>query len=126
MVIAPSDLWSRQKDSGKSIAELFSENGVYLTKLKSGRIDGWMCLRELLVKENGIVIMRNCTNIIRCLPLLLHDRRRIGDASTKPHTVTHAPDALRYFAVSFRQSTGAGEKNERKQKLKEKLKSIRR
>jgi len=31
-VIAPKDLWSRQKDSGKSIAELFSENGVFLYK----------------------------------------------------------------------------------------------
>ena len=100
MVIAPSDLWSRQKDSGKSIAELFGENGVYLTKQKSERIDGWMCLRELLKGEGKLQIMRNCENIIRCLPLLMHDRTRAGDASTKPHNITHAPDALRYFAVS--------------------------
>ncbi|MBQ8758250.1 MAG: phage terminase large subunit [Clostridia bacterium] len=100
MVIAPSDLWSRQKDSGKSIAELFSENGVYLTKLKSERIGGWMCLREFFKKEGKLKIMRNCQNLIRCIPLLLHDKHRIGDASTVPHNITHAPDALRYFAVS--------------------------
>lgn len=122
MVIAPSDLWSRQKDSGKSIAELFSENGVYLTKLKSERIGGWMCLREYLKKEEKLKIMRNCQNIIRCLPLLLHDKNRMGDASTSPHPITHAPDALRYFAVS-----GYGDvtykKNETKtKKLKEIIK----
>ena len=30
--IAPADLWSRQKDSGKSVADLFAQGGVYLTK----------------------------------------------------------------------------------------------
>ena len=100
MVIAPSDLWARQKDSGKSIAELFSQNGVYLTKLKSERIGGWMCLRELLNEDGKLIIMRNCQNLIRCLPLLMHDKQRVGDASVNPHAITHAPDALRYFAVS--------------------------
>ena len=121
MVIAPSDLWSRQKDSGKSIAELFSENGVYLTKLKSSRIDGWMCLRELLVKKDGLIIMRNCTNIIRCLPLLMHDKKRIGDSSVNPHAITHAPDALRYFAVSYRESITSGNEKNARMKLKDKL-----
>ena len=99
VVIAPSDLWSRQKDSGKSIAELFGENGVYLTRLSSERITGWMYLRELLAEKGRLKIMRNCTNLIRCLPLLLHDKHRTGDASTNPHSITHAPDALRYLAV---------------------------
>ena len=122
MVIAPSDLWSRQKDSGKSIAELFSDNGVYLTKLKSERIDGWMCLKEMLVKEGKLRIMRNCVNLIRCLPLLLHDKTRVGDASTKPHSITHAPDALRYFAVSRVSDMTAHKKTESSLKLKNKIK----
>lgn len=122
MVIAPSDLWSRQKDSGKSIAELFGENGVYLTKLKSERIGGWMCLRELLQKNGKLKIMRNCTNIIRCLPLLMHDKRRVGDASTNPHSITHAPDALRYFAVSRFGDTGCKSQTRVIKKLKDKLK----
>lgn len=122
MVIAPSDLWSRQKDSGKSIAELFSENRVYLTKLKSERIDGWMCLRELLKQEGRLKIMRNCRNVIRCLPLLMHDKRRIGDASTTPHAITHAPDALRYFAVSHCGDITNGARDKKTKKLKDKLK----
>ncbi len=106
--IAPSDLWSRQKDSGKSMAELFGENGVYLTKLASERIQGWSCLKEWLKTERQpdgslhthLHILRRCTNLIRCLPLLLYDRAHPGDAATKPHEITHAPDALRYFAAS--------------------------
>ncbi len=126
MVIAPSDLWSRQKDSGKSIAELFSENGVYLTKQRSERIGGWMALRELFKKEGKLKIMRNCVNLIRCLPLLLHDRHRVGDASTHPHAVTHAPDALRYFAVSGMGDVYTAEKKDKKSKLKDKLKKEKR
>lgn len=108
MFIAPSDLWSRQKDTGKSIAELFASCGVYLTKLSSERVQGWSCLKEWLkVKEDehgnrfsDMRIMRNCTNLIRCLPLLMYDPSKPGDVAVKPHEITHAPDALRYFAVS--------------------------
>lgn len=121
-VIAPSDLWSRQKDSGKSIAELFSENGVFLYKLKSERISGWMCLREYLKQEGKLKIMRNCQNLIRCLPLLMHDKTRIGDASTKPHNITHAPDALRYFAVSGFGDLKQNAKEQKDKKLRDKLK----
>ncbi len=122
MVIAPSDLWSRQKDSGKSIAELFSENGVYLTKLKSERISGWMSLRELFKEKGKLTVMRNCQNLIRCIPLLLHDKKRIGDASTNPHSITHAPDALRYFAVSRYAGAFSGTKSQGTKKLKDRLK----
>lgn len=122
MVIAPSDLWSRQKDSGKSIAELFSENGVYLTRQRSERIDGWMCLRELLKCDGKLKIMRSCTNIIRCLPLLMHDKVRAGDASTKPHNITHAPDALRYFSVSRYTDIYGSNTNRKTKKLKDTIK----
>ena len=103
--IAPADLWSRQKDSGKSIAEIFAEGGIFLTKLCPERISGWLSLKEWLKKdENGSVMMQidiRCKNLLRTLPLLMYDTSRQGDAATEPHEITHAPDALRYFA-SFR------------------------
>jgi phage terminase large subunit len=103
--IAPADLWSRQKDSGRSIAELFAENGIYLTKIVPSRVSGWLALKEWLKPdENGRAMMQidvKCKNLLRTLPLLMHDERRQGDAATEPHEITHAPDALRYFA-SFR------------------------
>lgn len=127
--IAPSDLWSRQKDSGKSIAELYAENGVYLTKLVSGRIDGWLCLKEWLKPLrrdddtffSRLKIHRKCTELIRCLPLLMHDKHKAGDVSTIPHNITHAPDALRYFAVS-RQAKPSFAKDSHAPKLTQKLK----
>ena len=111
-VIAPADLWGRGKDSGRSAAELFAEGGVYFTKLVPSRIDGWLSLKEWLADADGVPRLRffpRCKNIIRCLPLLLYDEDRAGDAATEPHEITHAPDALRYFA-SFRQIGGVGEK----------------
>ena len=106
--IAPSDLWSRQKDTGKTIAGLFADNGIYLSKLVSGRVEGWLALKELMKprdREDGarcadLQISRECGNIARNLPLLMHDPLRVDDTSTKPHEITHAPDALRYYAVS--------------------------
>ncbi len=102
--IAPADLWSRQKDSGKSIADLFAEQGIYLTKLSPSRISGWLALKEWLKIKDGkadMVIDKKCRNIIRCLPLLMHDKTVPEDAATQPHEITHAPDALRYFASYF-------------------------
>lgn len=112
VVIAPADLWSRGRDSGRSAAELFAENGVYFTRIVPDRVDGWLALKEWLAAPNGaprLMIFRGCRNLIRCLPQLLHDAHRPGDAATEPHEITHAPDALRYFA-SFR---GAAAREER-------------
>lgn len=100
---APADLWSRQKDSGASIASLFAEGGVYLTRLTCDRVEGWLRLKEWLkIREDGLprlIIRRNCAHLIRCMPLLLFDENRPMDAAIRPHAITHAPDALRYFAV---------------------------
>ncbi len=128
--IAPGDLWNRQKDSGKSIYELFCENGVYLTKISPERVQSFLCLKEWLkpyIDEDGrkkskMTIFRNCSNLIRCLPQLLHDPKKPGDASTKPHEITHAPDALRYFASSRAFFASRNEKKEKPKRLSQKIK----
>ncbi len=99
---APPDLWSRQKDSGKSIATLFAASGVPLTAADNNRLGGWMSLREWLKVTDGdarMKISRVCENLLRCLPSLVADEKRVGDCATEPHEITHLPDALRYFAV---------------------------
>lgn len=101
VVIAPSDLWSRSRDSGRSAAELFAEGGVYFTKIVPDRVNGWLALKEWLAVSDGLPrlrIFRGCRNLIRCLSQLLYDERRPNDAAAEPHELTHAPDALRYFA----------------------------
>ena len=106
--IAPPDLWNRRQDSGKSAAEIFSENGIYLTRANNDRIQGWYELNEWLkpiTDEFGetsakIRILDNCPNLIRTLPMLQHDEKNPNDVSKEPHELTHAPDAIRYFVAS--------------------------
>ena len=44
-------------------------------------------------------IFATCTEIIKCLPALTVDKIRPSDCSTEPHEITHAPDALRGYAI---------------------------
>ncbi len=100
--LAPPDLWSRTQESGKSKAELFSERGVNFTKTSNDREAGWLALKELLCNTGtgvGLKIFSTCTEIIRTLPALLRDKIRPTDCATEPHDITHAPDALRGFAI---------------------------
>ena len=102
--LAPPDLWGRTRDSGLSVIELFARSGLSFCKAENDRVQGWMALRELL-KANAdggakLTIFENCVNLIRTLPLLQFDKRNPNDAATEPHELTHAPDALRYFAAS--------------------------
>ena len=47
------------------------------------------------------MIFSQCTEIIKCLPALRVDRVRLTDCDTEPHEITHAPDALRGFAIFY-------------------------
>ncbi len=103
--LAPPDLFSRSQESGRSKALLFSEYGVPFTKTANDRETGWLCIKELLKKQNdgkvGIRFFSSCTEIIRTLPALLVDKIRPTDCATEPHEITHAPDALRGFAIFY-------------------------
>ena len=101
LTLAPPDLRSRQKDTGKSIEWLFAECGVPLTFTANARVDGWMALRELLRgSEPRLKISRECAALWRDLTAIQHDADNPNDCAGEPHDVTHICDALRYFAVS--------------------------
>lgn len=105
--LAPPDLWNRSQESGKSRALLFDENGLDLTQSNNDRQAGWLALKELLkerIAPNGekfvrLKIFRTCRNLIRTLPQILIDEKNPDDCAKEPHELTHAPDALRYFAI---------------------------
>ena len=100
--LAPPDLFSRTQESGKTKATLFQEFGVTFTKTSNDRECGWLAIKELLCDSgNGprMQIFRNCTEIIKCLPALSIDKIRPTDCANEPHDITHAPDALRGFAI---------------------------
>ncbi|MBP5210205.1 MAG: hypothetical protein J6125_05010, partial [Clostridia bacterium] len=81
-------------------------------KTENDRETGWLAVKELLrVREHGrprLHIFRTCTRLIECLPALLCDEKKPGDVSTEPHEITHAPDALRGFAVYYARPAGIG------------------
>ncbi len=98
--VAPPDLWNRRQDTGRSAAEIFSECGIPLIKAGNSRVDGWLNVKEFLRADKGkpkMMIFSTCTPLLRCLPLLRHDKARTGDVATEPHDLTHSPDALRYW-----------------------------
>ena len=100
--LAPPDLWGRSQESGKSKATLFSEYGLNFTKTSHDRECGWLALKELLQNtESGprLRIFSTCRELIRCIPALITDKLRPTDCATEPHEITHAPDALRGFAI---------------------------
>ncbi|MBQ4047310.1 MAG: phage terminase large subunit [Clostridia bacterium] len=115
--LAPPDLWSRQRETGRTTAEIFSEAGLFLTKTSNNRTAGWLAVKEelkLRTWEDGrkaprLQIFANCRHLIKNLPLLRHDERDPTDCATEPHEITHAPDALRGFCI-YRTSAAVGEK----------------
>ncbi len=110
--LAPPDMWNGRQETGRSVAEIFAEQGIWLTRTSNDRPAGWMAVRERLKvtrgetgeREAGLRIFSGCANLIRTLPLLRYDERRPSDCAREPHELTHAPDALRGFCVYWVQS----------------------
>ena len=111
MYLAPPDLWNRHKETGKSTADIFAEGNVTLYKTNNDRIQGWLQMKEWLKPykdEQGcttakLKIFNTCKNLIRCLPQVQHDAKRVGDIANEPHELTHSVDAIRGFCVYWTQ-----------------------
>ena len=101
--LAPPDLFSRSQETGKSKSSIFGEFGVTFTKTSNDRECGWLAVKELLSPGGRMQIrfFENCREIIKCLPALAVDKTRPTDCATEPHAITHAPDALRGFAIFY-------------------------
>lgn len=111
---APPDLASRQKDSGKSIFDIFQQHGVVFNKSDNNRVNGWSAVKDWLkvietrdeitgetYKTSSLKIFSNCENLTRCLPSIQHDEKNPCDVATEPHELTHITDALRYWCVMW-------------------------
>jgi len=105
---APPDIKNRQKDTGKSMADMFAESGLRLTFAKAERSSGWMRVKELLKplrspsgegKTAKLQIFSTCGELIHDLPLLMHSEHDPSDCATEPHDITHICDALRYLCT---------------------------
>lgn len=101
---APDDIWSRQKDTGKTMAEVFLQNDIAIVKASRSRIQGWLQVKEFFkVAEDGkagLVVFNTCRNMIDDIQSIQADEKDPNDCATQPHEITHLPDMLRYFCIS--------------------------
>ncbi len=105
--VASPDLWNRRQDTGMSGFEIMSAARKMppMIPADNRRVPGWRVVREYLSTGDGthlprLRISKNCPELIRSMQGLLCDGRRPEDASSEPHSLTHAPEALRYGLMS--------------------------
>ena len=102
--LAPPDLWNRRQETGKSVADIFQENGITLIKVSNDIFDGCVALKEWLrVRDDGkprlTFLKDTCPNAIRCLQKIQKDKKKPTVYSKTPHDLTHDVDSMRYFSV---------------------------
>ncbi len=112
-IYAPPDLWNRNRDTGRSTAEIFATHGLPLYKTSNDRVQGWMDVKEWLKvidtkdEQTGKhiklpylrIIKESAPNLWRCLNAIQVDERKPNDAANDPHELTHLPDSLRAFCA---------------------------
>ncbi|MGN1337353.1 MAG: phage terminase large subunit [Candidatus Coprovivens sp.] len=109
--ICPPDLWNKNPQTGRSAEEVLREHGQYPIKANNDRINGWIQVHEflkLIPNKEGKLVPRlrifrlpETKELIDCMKNIQYDEKNPSDASKFPHSVTHFPDALRYFCSSY-------------------------
>jgi hypothetical protein len=119
---APPDVMkNRDRVTGRNQGDIFQGSGLSLTESNNDRKAGWIAVKELLkIREGGRPILKifsTCTNLIKHLPMLIHDDKNYGDVCNEPHYITHSPDSLRYFAIQFRRNHPIKEIEDREKRV---------
>ena len=101
---APDDIWSKQKDTGKTMAEVFFANGLPIVKASRKRVQGWLQVKECFAPKAdgkpGLLVFDTCKQFIDDIQAIQASEKDPNDCATEPHDITHLPDACRYFCIS--------------------------
>lgn len=117
---APPDMWNRQKDTGKTMAETFMQNGVGIVKSDNNRVQGHMIMRDMMtamplndpyVKSlfpdgkapeamPAVMFFDDLEKVIEDIESIQADEKNPNDCAKDPHDVTHTVDACRYFLIN--------------------------
>lgn len=116
---APPDMWSRMKDTGRTMAEVFMLSGVPIIKADNNRVQGHMLMRYMmspiplhdpfvrsLYGENvpetlpQLMFFDDVGGVIEDIKSIQSDELNPNDCAKQPHEITHTVDACRYFCVS--------------------------
>lgn len=112
-IYAPPDLWNRNRDTGRSSAEIFAEAGLLLTQTSNDREQGWLDVKEWIkpIEETNeqtgekklvarLQVLRGAApELMRCMKAIQKDKKNPNDAAKDPHELTHLPDSLRAFCA---------------------------
>lgn len=117
VTFAPPDMWSRQKDSGRTMAEIFLECGVPIVRAGNNRVQGHMMVKDMLARRPdgrpSLMFFESCRQTLDDLRDIQADELNPNDCAREPHEVTHRVDAVRYYCVSRVESAGRAERRER-------------
>ena len=104
ITFVPPDMFNRQKDSGKSMAELFMLNQVGIVKSNNNRVQGHLQIKQMLAPladgKPGLIFFDTCTEVINSFQCIQADETNPSDCAKQPHNITHAIDGVRYFCVN--------------------------
>ena len=131
---APPDMWSRQKDTGKTMAELFFQHGLGIVRADNNRVQGHMVMKQMMQpiplkdefvkklfpegaapeKLPGLMFFGELGRLISDIRDIQADAKNPNDCAKEPHDVTHSVDMTRYYCVSRTLAAAEqAEKNER-------------
>ena len=117
---APPDMWSRVKDSGRTMAEIFMQNGVNIIRCDNSRVQGHLLLKDMLrpvpLRDKfvrglfpqgkapdtlpGLMFFNSLKQTPENLMNIQADKLDPNDCAKEPHGITHTVDMLRYYAMS--------------------------
>ena len=117
---APPDMWTRSKDSGKTLAEIFTANGLPIIRSDNSRVQGHMMIKEMLAPKPlkdpsvralfpkgkcpamlpGLMFFDCCDEALSDLESIQADKKNPNDCAKEPHDITHNVDSIRYFCIT--------------------------
>lgn len=134
---APPDMWSRQKDTGRTMAEVFIQSGVSLVKSDNNRVQGHMIMKTMMApieltdpfvkklygersadgsvprKLPGLMLFDTLESPIDDIISIQADDKNPNDCAKEPHDISHSVDAIRYFCITRKLAAEAVEEKKK-------------
>jgi hypothetical protein len=112
---APPDLFSKSNHTGRSGADVWADNGIYLTESNNDFEVGCLAVSEWLhpIKLRDeqtaeeyytaklTIDQESAPNLVRSLLNIQRDANKPKVYAKEPHGLTHSPDALRYLVTEM-------------------------
>ena len=113
-------MWSRMKNTAKTMADLFNESGLPIIRSDNNRVQGHMIMKDMLspipltdpfvkklfkegcVPESlpGLMFFDTVQKVVDDIIAIQADDKNPNDCAKQPHDVTHTVDMCRYYCVN--------------------------